>query len=414
MFGVSAAFRERSSGGHTACTADRGRKLAASIPRVAGMSDIQPFRIDVPQAELDDLRDRLARTRWAPDLPDTGWSYGVPTGYLRALAGYWCDGFDWRAAESARNARPQFRTVIDGQLLHFTHVRSPEPDALPLVLVHGWPFTDFGATIGPLTDPRAHGGDPADAFDVVVPTLPGFGFSGPTRRAGQAATEHAAELVAELMRRLGYARYGAQGGDAGSFVAPQLGRLDPERVAGVHLNAALTIPAWDDDGAGYSDADREQLAALRDWSSRDTSAYAAVHGTRPQTLAHALTDSPAGLLAWIVDVVNTYKDPAAALPEDSLDRDALLAEITVLWLTGTAGSSLRLYKESGQWGADLPSSGVPTAVARFPGDSTIRGLAAKQNNLVRWTEFGRGGHFAAMEAPDLLVGDIRAFFRDLR
>lgn len=384
------------------------------VPRVGAMNDIHPFHIDIAQAELDDLHDRLARTRWAEDLPGTGWSYGLPTGYLRELAGYWRTGFDWRAAESARNARPQFRTRIDGQSLHFTHVRSPESGALPLVLVHGWPFGDFGATIGPLTDPRAHGGDPADAFDVIVPTLPGFGFSGPTHRVGQAATERAAVLIAELVRRLGYTRYGAQGGDAGSFVAPQLGRIDAGRVVGVHLNAAITIPAWDDDGSGYSESDQEKLAALQDWSSRDTSAYAGVHSTRPQTLAHALTDSPAGLLAWIVDVVNTYKDPAAVLPEDSLDRDAMLAEIAVLWFTGTAGSSLRLYKESAQWGADLPSSGVPTAVALFPGDSTVRGIAAKQNNLVRWTEFDRGGHFAAMETPDLLVEDLRAFFRPLR
>ncbi|MFD4431190.1 epoxide hydrolase family protein [Nocardia sp. NPDC058497] len=378
------------------------------------MNDIHPFRIDIPQSDLDELHDRLARTRWAVDLPETGWTYGLPTAYLRGLADYWRTGFDWRAAEAARNARPQFVTDIDGQRIHFTHVRSPETGALPLVLVHGWPFTDFAATIGPLTDPRAHGGDPRDAFDVVIPTLPGFGFSGPTRQPGQAATERSAILIAQLMSRLGYSRYGAQGGDAGSFIAPQLGRIDTEHVAGVHLNAAITIPTWDDDGAGYSVPDQEKLAALQDWSSNETSAYASVHSTRPQTLAHAVTDSPAGLLGWVVDVVNTYKDPAAALPEDSLDRDAMLAEIAILWFTRTAGASMRLYKESQQWGADLPSSGVPTGIAVFPGDSTIRGIAEKQNNLVRWTEFGRGGHFAAMEAPDLLVDDVREFFRPLR
>lgn len=384
------------------------------VPSVAGMSDIDTFRIDIPQSDLDDLHERLARTRWAEDLPGAGWTYGLPTSYLRNLADYWRTGFDWRATEAARNAHPQFVTEIDGQRLHFTHVRSGEPDALPLVLVHGWPFTDFGATIGPLTDPRAHGGDPRDAFDLVIPSLPGFGFSGPTHQPGHAATERSAELIAGLMSELGYERYGAQGGDAGSFIAPQLGRVDTARVAGVHLNAAITIPAWNDDGAGYTERDQEKLAALQDWSSNETSAYAGVHGTRPHTLAHALTDSPVGLLAWIVDVVNTYKDPAAALPEDSLDRDAMLAEIAILWFTGTAGSSMRLYKESQQWGADLPSSGVPTAVAVFPGDSTIRGIAEKQNNLVRWTEYDRGGHFAAMEAPDLLVEDVREFFRSVR
>ncbi|MFC9660134.1 epoxide hydrolase family protein [Nocardia sp. NPDC127606] len=378
------------------------------------MSDIDSFRIDIPQSDLDDLRERLARTRWADDLPGAGWTYGLPTAYLRELADYWRTGFDWRAAEAARNAHPQFVTEIDGQRLHFTHVRSPEPGALPLVLVHGWPFTDFGATIGPLTDPRAHGGDPRDAFDLIIPTLPGFGFSGPTHQPGQAATERSAELIARLMSELGYQRYGVQGSDAGSFIAPQVGRVDTERVTGVHLNAAITIPAWNDDGAGYTEQDQEKLAALQDWSSNETSAYAGVHSTRPHTLAHALADSPAGLLAWVVDVVNTYKDPAAALPEDSLDRDAMLAETAILWFTGTPGSSMRLYKESQQWGADLPSSGVPTAVAVFPGDTTIRGIAEKQNNLVRWTEYDRGGHFAAMEAPDLLIEDVREFFRSVR
>lgn len=196
--------------------------------------------------------------------------------------------------------------------------------------MHGWPFTDFAATIGPLTDPGAHGGDPHDAFDLVIPTLPGFGFSGPTRQPGQAATERSAVLIAQLMSRFGYTRYGAQGSDAGSFIALHLGRIDTEHVAGVHLNAAITIPAWDDDGAGYSAQDQEKLAALQDWNSNETSAYAGVHSTRPQTLAHAVTDSPAGLLGWVVDVINTYKDPAAALPEDSLDRDAMLAEIAIL------------------------------------------------------------------------------------
>lgn len=378
------------------------------------MSEIHPFRIDVPQSDLDDLHERLARTRWADDLPGTGWTYGLPTAYLRELAEYWRSGFDWRAAEAARNAHPQFVTKIGGQRVHFTHVRSPEPEALPLVLVHGWPFTDFGETIGPLTDPRAHGGDPRDAFDLVIPTLPGFGFSGTTHEPGQAATERSAELIAQLMGRLGYTSYGAQGSDAGSFIASQLGRVDTEHVVGVHLNAAITIPAWNDDGVGYSQEDQAKLAALRDWSANDTSAYAGVHSTRPQSLAHAVTDSPAGLLGWVVDVVNTYKDPAAALPEDSIDRDALLAEISVLWFTGTIGSSMRLYKESQQWGADLSSSGVPTAVAVFPGDTTIRGIAEKQNNLVRWTEFDRGGHFAAMETPDLLIEDVREFFGPLR
>ncbi|WP_067687134.1 epoxide hydrolase family protein [Nocardia jejuensis] len=378
------------------------------------MTSFDEFRIDIPQSDLEDLNNRLAATRWPEELPDVRWTYGIPTGYVRELCEYWRTSYDWRAHEAARNRFPQFVTEIDGQRLHFVHVRSPEPDAAALVLVHGWPFEDFTEVIGPLTDPRAHGGDPGDAFHLVIPTLPGFGFSGPTHRPGDASTERSAELIAKLMAALGYSRYGAQGGDAGSFVAPNLGRIDAEHVVGVHLNDPITIPAWDDDGSDYDTADQEKLAGLRDWSSRDTSGYAGIHSTRPQTLAPAVSDSPAGLLAWVLDVVNTYKDPAQDTPDAAIDRDALLTELSVLWFTNTIGSSMRLYKESRQWGADLPNSGVPTAVAICPGNNTIRGIAEKQNTVVRWSEFDRGGHFIAMETPDLLTADLRAFFRTLR
>ena len=277
--------------------------------------------------------------------------------------------------------------------LHFAHVRNSDPDAPALVLIHGWPFCDFREVIGPLSQ----------HFHLVIPTLPGFGFSGPTHAVGDASTTRCAEVIAGLMARLGYTRYGAQGGDAGSFIAPALGRIDTEHVVGVHVNSPITIPAWDDDGSGYSPDDQAKLAQLQDWNNSETSSYASVHSTRPQTLAPALTDSPAGLLAWIADVVHTYAN-------EPIDRDALLTQISILWFTATAGSSLRLYKESKDWGAELANSGVPTAVAVFPGDLTIRAIAEKQNNVVRWTEFERGGHFAAMETPDLYVEDVRAFF----
>ncbi|UFS98094.1 epoxide hydrolase family protein [Nocardia huaxiensis] len=378
------------------------------------MTNIAPFRIGIPQHEIDDLNQRLAATRWPSELPGVGWDYGIPTSYVRELADYWRTTYDWRTHEAAWNRLPQFVAEIEGQRLHFLHVRSPEPNALPLVLIHGWPFEDFTEMIGPLTDPRAHGGDPEDAFHLVIPSLPGCGFSGPTQTRGAAATERGAELIAELMAELGYERYGAQGGDAGSFVAPQLGRIDTAHVAGVHLNDPITIPAWDDDGSGYSASDQEKLAALQDWSSNETSGYAGMHSTRPQTLAPAMSDSPAGMLAWIVDVVHTFCDPSAARPDDSIDRDMLLTNLSVLWFTDTAGSSMRLYKESEQWGADLPNSGVPTGVAVFPGSSVIRGIAEKQNTVVHWSEFDRGGHFAAMETPDLLTADVREFFRKLR
>ncbi|GAB4585997.1 epoxide hydrolase family protein [Nocardia sp. IFM 10818] len=378
------------------------------------MTNFEPFRIDIPQAALDDLNARLANTRWPDELPGVDWSYGIPTAYVREIAEYWRTCFDWRVQEAILNQIPQFVTEIDGQRLHFTHVRSPEENAVPLVLVHGWPFQDFTEVIGPLTDPRAHGGAAEDAFHLVIPTLPGFGFSGPTQRPGDAATERGAELIAKLMAALGYERYGAQGGDAGSFIAPQLGRIDTEHVVGVHLNDPITIPSWDDDGSAYSPADQEKIAALQDWSSQDTSGYAGMHSTRPQTLAPAVSDSPAATLAWILDVVHTFADPATSTPDEAIDRDMLLTNIAILWFTNTAGSSMRLYKESQQWGADLPNSGVPTGIAVFPSGTVIRGIAEKQNTVVHWSEFDRGGHFAAMETPDLLTTDIREFFRKLR
>ncbi|KAA0024870.1 epoxide hydrolase family protein [Antrihabitans cavernicola] len=360
-------------------------------------SDIRPFRIDIPQADLDDLNLRLANARWPEELPEVGWEYGIPTHHLRELSEYWRDSYDWRANEADLNRYPQFIATIGEQTVHFTHVISANPDAQALVLIHGWPFADFRNVIEPLTDD----------FHLVIPTLPGFGFSGQTNRVGDASTESYAVVLAELMSLLGYSTYGAHGGDAGSFVAPQLGRIDPEHVVGVHLNGPITIPSWDDDGVGYSDEDQAKLAKLKDWSSSQTSGYAGMHSTRPQTLAPALNDSPVGLLGWIADVVHTFAN-------EPIDRDALLTNVCLLWFTSTVGSSMRLYKESGQWGAAMPSSGVPTAIALFKGDSTIRGIAEKQNRVVRWTQFDRGGHFAALEAPDLLATDIHEFFATLR
>ncbi|HEY9292613.1 MAG TPA: epoxide hydrolase [Microlunatus sp.] len=367
---------------------------------------IEPFRIEIPYADVADLRARLAAARWPDELSDAGWSYGIPASRLRPLVQRWRE-LDWERQQTDLNRFDQFVTRIDGQRLHFTHVRSPESDALPLLLVHGWPFADFRAVIGPLTDPRSHGGDPAQAFDLVIPTLPGFGFSGPTRRRGGAATERSAELIMELMARLGYQRYGVQGGDAGGFIAPQLGRIDTEHVVGVHLNGPITIPSWDEDGGGFDERDQQLLARLKDWSQRDTSSYAAIHSTRPQSLAYALNDSPIGLLAWVADVVNSYA-------HEPIDDDALLTNVSILWFTGTIGSSVLLYKESGQWGEQPQSSGVPTAIAIFPGDSTIRAIAERQNNVTRWTEYDRGGHFPALEAPDLLIKDLRESFRPMR
>jgi pimeloyl-ACP methyl ester carboxylesterase len=398
------------------------------------MTEERPFRIEVPEADLDDLRQRLARTRWPEQPPGMGWDYGVPLDYLRELAEYWRSGYDWRKHEARLNQFPQFITTIDGQEVHLVHVRSAEPGALPLIIVHGWPgsIVEFTKVIGPLADPRSHGGDPADAFHVIAPSIPGFGFSGPTSATGW-DLDRVTVVFAELMERLGYDRYGAHGGDFGALVSPALGRLHPDRVVGVHVNGIPT-PVSREQTAALSDADRERVETLqRLW--RDQRGYAAIQSTRPQTLAYGLTDSPVGQLAWIVEKFKEWTD-SVEVPEDAVDRDQLLTNVTLYWLTATAGSSARFYKEdptlgrmagsagsSGRSreairsvvGPDLPSS-VPTGVAVFPREValSIRHLAEGTHNIVHWTEFDRGGHFPAMEVPDLVVEDLRRFFRQLR
>jgi epoxide hydrolase len=383
-------------------------------------AQIRPFRVDIPQSDLDDLRGRLARTRWPDELPGAGWDRGVPLSYLKELAAYWRDDYDWRRHEAQLNEFPQFTTTIDGANVHFLHVRSPEPGALPLILTHGWPgsVVEFLGVIGPLADPRAHGGDPADAFHLVIPSMPGYGFSGPTHEAGW-TTSRIASAWAQLMARLGYPRYGAQGGDWGAFVSPELGRIDPDHVAGVHLNAATfgfipLGPVDQDDLATFTDAERERLKRLQASTGGPGNGYFEVQSTTPQTLAYGLTDSPAGQLAWIVE---RFKDwtHAAGAPEDAVDRDQLLTNVMLYWLTRTAGSAARLYYENmhaGSWGQ--PARTTPTGVAVFAEDYAIRRYGERGHNIVHWSEFDRGGHFAAMEVPDLLVGDVRAFFRGVR
>jgi pimeloyl-ACP methyl ester carboxylesterase len=381
---------------------------------------IRPFRIDIPQDDLDDLRDRLRRTRWPDELPGLGWSRGVPLGYLQQLAAYWRDVYDWRAHEAALNQCPQFTTTIDGANIHFLHVRSPQPDALPLILTHGWPgsVAEFLEVIGPLSDPAAHGGDPADAFHLVIPSLPGYGLSGPTRQAGW-TTGRIAKAWAELMARLGYERYGAQGGDWGAFVSPELARIDPEHVAGVHLNAATFGfipfgPVEPEELASFTDAEKQRLERLNASTAGPGNGYFEVQANRPQTLAYALTDSPVGQLAWIVEKFKEWSH-AAEVPEEAVDRDQLLTNVMLYWLTGTARSSADLYYENTHAGFVPPQPvTVPLGVAVFAEDYAIRRYGERGHNIVHWTEFDRGGHFAAMEAPDLLVGDIRAFFRRVR
>jgi epoxide hydrolase len=375
---------------------------------VADRSDaqIRPFRIEVPQADLDDLRDRLARTRWPDELPGVGWDYGVPLDYVKELAERWRTSYDWRFWESRLNQYPQFTTSIDGQGVHFLQVRSPEPEALPLILTHGWPgsIVEFLDVIGPLSDPAAHGGDPADAFHLVIPSLPGYGFSGPTHERGW-SNYRIAGAWAELMARLGYARYGAVGNDAGSLISPELGRIDPEHVVGVHVTQLFSFPTGDPaELADLTPEEQRELGTLQ-WFYENKMSFNALFSQQPQTLAFALLDSPAGLLAW----------NAQLLGED-LDADFALTNVMLYWLTGTAASAARLYYENAHAAPPTEPTTIPIGLAAFGGDfSGIRRFAERDHkNIVHWSVFDHGGHFAAHKAPELLVGDVREFFRRVR
>jgi epoxide hydrolase len=384
---------------------------------------MRPFRIEIPQAELDDLHRRLADTRWPDELPDVGWERGVPLSYLQELAEYWRTEFDWRAAEARLNTFPQFTTEIDGATVHYLHVRSPEPDAMPLVLTHGWPgsFAEFVDVIGPLTDPRAHGGDPADAFHVVVPSIPGYGFSRPLPSTGW-DVPRIANAWAELMTRLGYERFGAQGGDAGSPISLVLAAIHPDRVIGVHVNMLMTFPSGDPaEFENLTEIDQQRLGLLMRFD-QDLSGYMKVQQTRPQTLAYGLNDSPVGQLAWIIEKFREWTD-SEKVPEDAIDRDKLLTNVAIYWFTQTAGSSAQFYFEGAPAvraaiaGAAGPPVPAPVGVAIFPRDifQPIRSFAHRDlQNITRWTEFDRGGHFAALEQPQLLTDDVRAFFRTVR
>ena len=380
---------------------------------------VRPFAVAVPEAELEDLRARLGRTRWPEELAGVGWERGVPLAYLQELAAYWRDGFDWRAQEAALNAIPQFTTEIDGQTVHFLHARSPEPDALPLVVSHGWPgsVAEFLRVVGPLSDPGAHGGDPRDAFHVVAPSLPGFGFSAPLREPGWDLARTTAAIAA-LMERLGYGRYGAHGGDIGAGVAGGLAGIAPDRVAGVHIasdrGSAAMVGTYLPLPEGLTAAELARLEEIRQ-EGADGTGYFQLQATRPQTLAAGLADSPAFQLAWIVEKFREWTNPAHDLPERAVDRDQLLTNVALYWFTNTGGSSANMYWENVHAGAPwVGETTVPTGWAVFNTDPIMRRLFNADGALARFTEFAEGGHFPAMEEPELLVGDIRAFFRLVR
>ncbi|HEX5615219.1 MAG TPA: alpha/beta fold hydrolase [Acidimicrobiia bacterium] len=377
---------------------------------------IDDFRIEVSDEEIDDLRARLRATRWPDQIPGSGWGYGTDLEYLRDLCEYWANTFDWRAQEARFNRWPHHRTEIDGHPVHFIHARSPEPDALPLLVTHGWPgsVAEFLDVIEPLRDPRAHGGDPAHAFHVVCPSIPGYGWSGPTREPGW-DVRRVAGAWTQLMARLGYDRYGAQGGDWGSMISAQVGHLDPGHVVGVHLNMVVAFPP-PDGGGELSEQEQQDLADTAVFLN-EGSAYQQIHGKNPQTLGYGLTDSPAGLASWIVEKFHAWTDHDGNL-EDAIDRDHILTNLSVYWFTRTINSSVRLYCESQRAGRFPPFDRVevPVGCAIFPKElvRAPRSWAEHTFNVQRWTRFDRGGHFAALEEPDLLIDDVRAFFGAVR
>ncbi len=376
-----------------------------------------PFRIDVPDADLAELTDRVRRTRWSDAEPVDDWSQGVPLAYLRELCEYWATDYDWRATERRLNAIPQFRTEIDGVGIHFLHVRSPHPDALPLVLTHGWPGSvlEFEKVIGPLTEPD----DPADAFHLVIPSLPGYGFS--DRPTGTGWTvQRIAGAWRELMARLGYERYGAEGNDWGTSVTTSMGQQDTGQLAGIHVIPPIAAP----DPATFDDLTPAEEAALADLRHAEAheSGYAEQMTTKPQTVGYALTDSPTGLCAWIVEKFASWTD-SNGRPETVLTRDEMLDTVTLYWLTRTATSSARLYWESfrevGEWFSTATSDTVrvPTGCSIFPKEMprpSRRWAENRYTDIRHWGEPARGGHFAAFEQPHLFTHELRTFFRLVR
>ena len=380
-------------------------------------TSITPFTVEIPQSELDSLHARLRDTRFPPPLPGDGWDTGVPLSYLRTLTNAWQE-FDWRGVEARLASIPQYTTVIDGQIIHFAHVVSPVETAVPLLLTHGWPgsFLEFLDIIGPLTDPAAHGGDAADAFHVIIPSLPGFGFSTPVVEGGWTTARIATAWV-ELMDRLGYDRFATQGGDIGAGIAPEVARVAPARVIGVHVNGALGGFGSDDEEslASMSPMERDRMRRVGDFMQNEFG-YISIQSTRPGLIGAALADSPVGQLAWIVDKLKAWTHPSEALPEDAVGLDFVLANASLYWFTASAGSAAYIgYAQDEGWGAVPENAGVLTAAIQFAHDIGIRAVAEQANTIVRWTDIdNRGGHFAALEEPEMLVDDIRSFLRPLR
>ena len=381
---------------------------------------VQPFKIDIPDSVLEDLQSRLERTRWPDEMPGTEWDYGSNLDYVKELVEYWRTKFDWRAQEKLINSFAHFKTEVDGLDIHFIHEKGKGPNPVPLVVTHGWPgtFFEMHKIIPLLSDPAGHGGDAADSFDVVVPSMPGYGFSGhPTERGMDVLA--VGDLWAKLMsENLGYQRFGAQGGDWGASVTAKLGLSHADKVIGIHTTSVTRPPPSFGPGSKpLSEAEEILLQQRRDWQAAE-GGYAHIQGTKPQTLSYGLNDSPAGLAAWIVEKYRTWSDCGGDV-EKRFTKDELLTTITIYWVTQTIGSSTKIYYETLRkpWNmAKGERIEVPCAIAAFPAEISVpsRELAERSYNVQQWTVMPAGGHFAALEEPDRLVEDIRSFFRPLR
>lgn len=376
--------------------------------------EIHPFQIGVSDADLADLRERLRRTRWPEGETVDDWSQGIPLAVAQELCEYWADKYDWRPTEHRLNNLGQYRTEIDGLSIHFLHLHSPHPDALPLILTHGWPGSviEFLKVIGPLTDPSAHGGDPADAFHVVCPSLPGYGFSDKPSHSGW-GVEHIADAWAVLMARLGYQRYGAQGGDWGSAVTNCIGQRDADHVVGIHLNLVVAGP----DESMLSDLteDEQAMLAVIEHHQQWGAGYSAQQSTRPQTLGYGLVDSPAAQCAWIVEKFWAWTDCDGDL-FNIVSRDELLDNVMLYWLPAAGTSSARLYWESLR-GVNQDPVAVPVGCSQYPKEiyrASRRWAEKRYPDLRWWNELDRGGHFGALEDPATFVDEVRSFFRTVR
>jgi pimeloyl-ACP methyl ester carboxylesterase len=377
---------------------------------------ITPFKIDIPQTALDDLKTRLAMTRWPEQETVNDWSQGVPLHKLKALCEYWQNEYDWRSCEARLNAHPQFITRIDGLDIHFLHIRSPHDNALPMVMTHGWPGSvlEFMDVIGPLTNPTEYGGDANDAFHLVIPALPGYGFSGKPEQTGW-SIERTANAWITLMRRLGYANFVAQGGDWGSAVTGALGNIHPPECLGIHLNMAIALPN-EAERANLNDKEKAALASFQFYQDWD-SGYSKQQSTRPQTVGYALADSPVGQAAWIYEKFYAWTDNNGE-PEDALSTSKILDDISLYWLTNTAASSARLYWESfnSAFGSGFESD-IPVGISIFPKEifRSVKPWAdRKYPNLRYWNELEKGGHFAAFEQPETFVNEVRSCFKAMR